>query len=1349
MKIKLPVIVQALCFVNIAVSFAQPIGGTSGIGKWSSKIQFDMVPVSVSNLPNGKLLMWSADHATEFHDDAGAEAHTMTAMYDPVTKQSTTTTLGHAHHNMFCPGISNLADGRILVTGGISNTSTSIYDPKTDRWSMAEDMNFGRGYQGAVTLSNGASFLMGGSWSGGIANTKPAELWTAESGWCTLPNIPVDQILLDGVVGPENHYRQDNHAWLWPAPNGKVFHAGPSSKMHWIDPVPGAAYPIPGTNPIPRGTDDYAIEGTTVMYDVGKLFKVGGSTSYSSNTPASKKCFNIDINQYNVQVTDPGQMDFPRIMHNSVVLPDGRIFVVGGMNHAEPFSDIGAILTPEIWSPPTYAKPTAAYPAGQWNTNNLPAMQIPRTYHSVALLLQDGTVFVGGGGLCSGALNCVDHPDAEIYQPGYLFSAIDGSPVPRPSIVNNPETVAYNSNINVTTSEPLGTGGYFSLIRMSSVTHSTNNDQRYLKLNPTLISGNSYTMHIEGANILPPGYYMLFAINAAGVPSIAKSIRIGEEAKPCVIKPKYSLDGVWSNGRPTLGVPAGKSLVLSMFPDGQPFTISKVGGQTVTGDLNMGAVTTDKSGTYIITTTANGGCSTKLDLTVSTCSPTSTVAAYTTVPGANPVVWTPVTANQTIVISPGKEFMLGMTTPANGKFIIKLPNGQEAIDFNYKIGSMNSSHSGIYTITSEQGCSSSFNVRVPCVIPEYRMDGIWYNGTENMNLSVQAGKEITLSIMPNDEFNPIIKLPNGSTVGDSYTITNIQAAQNGTYTFTSPKRGCSTTMNLKVVPKTCSPAEIVPQYRLNADAWVTGTQDMSLTVLPGTNMTLSMMPDNIPLASIVLPNGQIGWDNYPLNNVTAANNGIYTFTSSTGCVTTLKLNVSVCSESSLIPEYNINGNWFSGIQNQKLTVANGAPVYLSMLPNGIGLTIKRPDGVIIGDNSFLGNMTTAQKGIYTLTSDQGCTTTLDISVPCTVIPEYNLNNNWYAGKQNIDLNVAAGSSLTLSMLPNWTGFKIAKPDNTISVGDYSIPKVTALNKGVYTIISDEGCSSSINVEVPPCSPNAIIPRYSLNGVWRDGKQNMNLIVNPGTPLVLSMTNAGTNAYIIRPNGNIVPDNYNAGNVTVVQNGVYTFVNSQGCTTTLNLTVGSCSSALIVPEYNSNGTWYAGTQNMNLDVTQYSALTLSTLPNYAETQMIFSPNGQYTFWDLNLPSVVLSHAGTYTFLTDPGCMTSLNLSVYIGFPPLKEEDVMREEQKTDEKNTVTFFPNPFAAALNIKLPADNDFHTLSLVDVLGRTLITKSVPEGKTEITLETENEFLEEGIYILKLQGANTLFSANVIYHKN
>jgi hypothetical protein len=109
----------------------------------------------------------------------------------------------------------------------------------------------------------------------------------------------------------------------------------------------------------------------------------------------------------------------------------------------------------------------------------------------------------------------------EIYSPPYLFAG------PRPSIVAAPATIAYASTFAVTTNPPPANGWSAALIRPSAVTHSFNMDQRYVRLAVSQSSGSQLSIAAPAsANLAPPGYYMLFVVTAAGVPSIAAWVKL-------------------------------------------------------------------------------------------------------------------------------------------------------------------------------------------------------------------------------------------------------------------------------------------------------------------------------------------------------------------------------------------------------------------------------------------------------------------------------------------------------------------------------------------------------------------------------------------------------------------------------------------------------------------------------------------------------------------------------------------------------------------------------------------------------------------------------------------------------
>jgi galactose oxidase len=183
--------------------------------------------------------------------------------------------------------------------------------------------------------------------------------------------------------------------------------------------------------------------------------------------------------------------------------------VVGGQTFAAPFSDDNAVLTPELWDPNTNA------------FSPLAPQAVPRTYHSIALLLNDGRVLSGGGGLCGTC--ATNHTDVEILTPPYLLNA-DGSAASRPSLSSAPADAPLGTTIVVTGSKGVSA---FVLMRSSSVTHSLNNEQRRVPVSYSVGTAGEYHINIPAdPGIAVPGYYMLFALNAKGVPSVARVMRV-------------------------------------------------------------------------------------------------------------------------------------------------------------------------------------------------------------------------------------------------------------------------------------------------------------------------------------------------------------------------------------------------------------------------------------------------------------------------------------------------------------------------------------------------------------------------------------------------------------------------------------------------------------------------------------------------------------------------------------------------------------------------------------------------------------------------------------------------------
>ncbi|KAF1915593.1 arabinogalactan endo-1,4-beta-galactosidase [Ampelomyces quisqualis] len=477
----------------------------AGKGLWEKTVDFPLVPVAVSLLTNGKLLMWSAYARDNF---GGERGYTQTGIYDPGTGESTQLQVSNTQHDMFCPGISLDFNGRVIVTGGSNAAKTSIYDPAGNAWIAAPNMQIARGYQSSTTCTDGRVFTIGGSWSGGRGG-KDGEIYDSTTNtWTKLPGALVSPMLTNDAGGI---WRSDNHAWLFGWKNKTVFQAGPSIVMNWYDTTGSGSTTGAGN----RLDDGHAMNGNAIMYDAtaGKILTAGGSPSYEdSDARTNAYVVTIGMPKTNPTVSKTQNMAYARSFANGVVLPDGTVLVTGGQARAKPFQDTTAALVPELWSPVT----------GTWTQLN--PMAIPRTYHSVAILMPDATVFQGGGGLCGQCNGAPEsnHFDAEIFVPPYLLNT-DGSRRARPTISAVASKARVGASLVVTASSGVIK---FALIRFGTATHAVNTDQRRIPLTPT-VSGTSYTVTVPAdAGVALPGFWLLFALDDAGTPSVGKMMQV-------------------------------------------------------------------------------------------------------------------------------------------------------------------------------------------------------------------------------------------------------------------------------------------------------------------------------------------------------------------------------------------------------------------------------------------------------------------------------------------------------------------------------------------------------------------------------------------------------------------------------------------------------------------------------------------------------------------------------------------------------------------------------------------------------------------------------------------------------
>jgi hypothetical protein len=479
-----------------------PLPSEATSGKWGPLVSWPIVPLHITLLPTGKVIGWG-----KYEDGGVMGTHgTIPRLWDPTTGLFRGI---QADTMLFCSGHTLMADGRLMVSGGHKDDdtgidATNIFDPSAESWQVAPKMAYGRWYPTVTSLPDGRLLTMAGRDSASKVVQIP-EIWEGGQ-WVKLP----------GANGVNIPYYPRNFV----APDGRIFMAGERIMSRWFDvdaiSTGGRGKWTNGPTHIWQFNRDY---GTAVMYEAGKiLYAGGGGNSTWNQTPDPRAASptataeRIDLTSGTPQWISAGTMQFARRHTNSTILPDGTVLVTGGTSGGG-FVDVNpgdATKAAELWDPKA---PT------QWRT--LAPNSVMRVYHSVSLLLPDGTVLHGASGnAMAGTVQVPDEANHEIFSPPYLFKGA------RPTIAGAPATVSYGQVFDVATPNAAQVTDV-RWIRLGSVTHAFDMSARAntLAFTPTA-TGVSVTAPAL-ATLAPPGYYLLFILNRNGVPSVGRIVRVG------------------------------------------------------------------------------------------------------------------------------------------------------------------------------------------------------------------------------------------------------------------------------------------------------------------------------------------------------------------------------------------------------------------------------------------------------------------------------------------------------------------------------------------------------------------------------------------------------------------------------------------------------------------------------------------------------------------------------------------------------------------------------------------------------------------------------------------------------
>ena len=479
-------------FLGLAITvLMSPIAraASSDMGEWSPVYPWPQVAVHLHVLPNRRILTYSDEWVQGQKVTPNTSRAYVVQIPDGGEPASTWTSVHNNTANLFCAGHAFLPDGRLLVIGGQTRSyyfgiaaATIFNHVGAYGWVTPANsaMRAPRWYPSAITLASGDVLALGGSMVGQTDPNKVPEVWQTATGRWRALTTAVREVPF--------------YPWIFQAPNGRVFLAGHKAETRYLDPA--------GTGKwsqlfVRKHAARY--EGTAVMYDTGKIMVVGGGS------PATKTAEIIDLRAAAPVWQFTGSMQFPRRYMNATALADGKVLATGGGAGSNNAST--AVYAAELWDPAT----------GLWST--MASMQRARLYHGTAVLLPDGRVLSTGGGRPP-ATNGVNNLDAEIFSPPYLFAG------PRPQLGSAPASVAYGEQFFVATPDA-ATVTSASWIGLSSVTHDFNSGQRFSRLRVAPAAGGLTITAPADRRLSPPGHYMLFLLNAQGVPSVSQIIRIG------------------------------------------------------------------------------------------------------------------------------------------------------------------------------------------------------------------------------------------------------------------------------------------------------------------------------------------------------------------------------------------------------------------------------------------------------------------------------------------------------------------------------------------------------------------------------------------------------------------------------------------------------------------------------------------------------------------------------------------------------------------------------------------------------------------------------------------------------
>lgn len=464
--------------------------------KYRSDVAFTVPPATKTVTRTGAAVTASRTTVFVESEDQGPAGVTTTPAQYRITGLS-----GADAHNLY-----GMAQKLTLDKQDFQGIADSYeFDPFSERYEKVGDLNAKRWYPSLLGLPDGHVLAVSGL--DGVGEISPGDnevFDPATRTWTTRPDLfryfPTYPAIFQTAV-PGLIFYSGSNAGYGPADQGR-------RPGFWN--LDGNTFqPVPGL----RDADLMETSGSAFAGPIQdqKMIVVGGGGVGESNRSTAR----IDV----IDLRDPRTAHFtpgpdlpaPTRYPNVVQLPDDNLLISNG---SRDYRGKGASdnLLASIYHPGSNTLTPAADPT------------VGRDYHSEGILLPNGQVMtLGGNSLFSDSADTQPakfEKRLEIYTPPYLFHGA------RPTITQVPTEAKLGDPITVTTPDA-GTIEKARLIRPSAATHVTDLEQRTIALDITRRGDGTLELAVPGrATLVPPGYYMLFLVDKAGTPSVAKWVHV-------------------------------------------------------------------------------------------------------------------------------------------------------------------------------------------------------------------------------------------------------------------------------------------------------------------------------------------------------------------------------------------------------------------------------------------------------------------------------------------------------------------------------------------------------------------------------------------------------------------------------------------------------------------------------------------------------------------------------------------------------------------------------------------------------------------------------------------------------